>query len=266
MKIRSLGRMTDLIFARFAGTIEDKGAYAVIKTKSNPGYHWGNYLIFDRAPQEGDLLQWKGLFDSEFFHYKEPHHYVFTWDTEGDEKGEYQEFLDDGFDFDEAVVLTAKELQEPPHRNSEIEIRPVTTDEEWESVVQLQTLCSDPKFFNEYFEAFKKEQVSQWRKMAEAGKGCWWGAFIGDRLAGDLGIYHEKGIGRYQNVGTHPEFRKRGICGTLVYEAGQNALNDWGVKTLVMEADPEYHAARIYESVGFKRTEVNYSLSWWKGK
>lgn len=33
-----------------------------------------------------------------------------------------------------------------------------------------------------------------------------------------------------------------------------------------MEADPEYHAARIYESVGFKRGEINYSLSWWKGR
>jgi hypothetical protein len=33
-----------------------------------------------------------------------------------------------------------------------------------------------------------------------------------------------------------------------------------------MEADADYHAARIYESVGFKRHEINYALSWWKGK
>jgi len=30
-----------------------------------------------------------------------------------------------------------------------------------------------------------------------------------------------------------------------------------------MEADPDYHAARIYESVGFKRCEMTYQLSWW---
>lgn len=55
MNIRSLGRKTDLIFARFSGTVEDKGFYTLVKTPSNPGYHWGNYIIFDRPPQGGDL-------------------------------------------------------------------------------------------------------------------------------------------------------------------------------------------------------------------
>lgn len=102
--------------------------------------------------------------------------------------------------------------------------------------------------------------------MSEAGLGNWFGAFIGEQLVGDLGIFHENGIGRYQNVGTHPNFRKQGICGTLVYQSGLIALRDYKIQYLVMEADPDYHAARIYESVGFKRNEENYALSWWKRK
>tara|TARA_Y100001958_G_C21242409_1_gene570721 strand:+ start:2948 stop:3745 length:798 start_codon:yes stop_codon:yes gene_type:complete len=265
VKVRSLGRRTDFIFAGFSGSIEDKGSYTLIKTPRNPGYHWGNYIVFDRAPKPGDLAEWKALFDKEFPYYSEPHHYVFTWDTEVNDKGEFQEFLEDGFEFDSAVVLTTKTLKEPPHINEDIFIRKIESDSDWEEVIKLQTLCADPKFLNDYYEDFKRSQVSQYRKMSQAGKGNWFGAFIDGQMVGDLGIFSEGSIGRYQNVGTHPDFRRRGICGTLVYKAGLIALDEFGIEALVMEADPEYHAARIYESVGFVRSEINYSLSWWKG-
>ncbi len=265
MKIKSLGRQTDLIFSEFSGTIDTRDNYTLIKTPSNPGYHWGNYIIFDHAPKVGDLDKWKALFDKEFNWYSNPHHYVFTWDTERDDKGDIQEFLDAGFEFDSAVVLTTETIKAPPHINQDIEVRKIESDDEWESVVHLQTLCSDPKYLNEYYEPFKREQISQYRKMTEANRGNWFGAFLDKELVGDLGIFYKGGIARYQNVGTHPKYRRQGICGTLVAEAGRRALQEYGVQYLVMEADPEYHAARIYESVGFKRKEVNYSLSWWKG-
>jgi hypothetical protein len=266
MKINSLGRLTDHLFAKFSGTVVDRGSYTLIQTPSNPGYHWGNYIVFDRAPRAGDLREWTEIFDKEFTYYSTPGHYVFTWDTENNDTGEYQEFLDANYEFDSAAVLTANTLNSPPHVNSDILIRKIKLNKEWEDVIKLQTMCADPKFVNKNYEGFKRRQIAEYRKMSESGKGNWFGAFIGDQLMGDLGIFYEDGVGRYQNVGTHPELRRRGICGTLVYEAGKIAINDFGLKNLVMEADLDYHAARIYESVGFKKTESNHSLSWWKNK
>lgn len=263
MNIRSLGRRTDFIFARFSGSVVDQGSYTLIKTPSNPGYHWGNYIVFDRAPRAGDLNAWKALFDQQFPYYSRPHHYAFTWDTLADDKGDYQQFLDDGFEFDSAVVLTATALNKPVHFNQDVSIKRIQSDSDWEAVVQLQTLCADPKFLNSSFDAFKRSQMDQYRQMSQAGKGNWFGAFIGETLVADLGLFFEGDIARYQNVGTHPEYRRQGLCGTLVYFAGNWAFDKFGVKTLVMEADPDYHAARIYESVGFTRSEVNHSLSWW---
>lgn len=265
MKIKSLGRRTDLIFANFAGTVEDKGHYTLIKTPSNPGFHWGNYIIFDRTPRIGDLNEWKALFDREFPYYEEPHHYTFTWDCEDNDSGAYSEFLSDGFEQDSGVVLTASHLSPPPHVNHEIEVKKIESNSDWEAALKLQMLCADPKYLNEYYIDFKKAQMNQYRSMSEAGKGHWFGAYIDNKLVGDLGIFFEGDIGRYQSVGTDPEYRRRGICGSLVYQAGVIALERYGAKHLVMEADPDYHAARIYESVGFKRNETNYSLSWWKG-
>jgi len=79
----------------------------------------------------------------------------------------------------------------------------------------------------------------------------------------DLGVFVERGVGRYQAVGTHPDFRRRGICGALVHQAGQYAFERLGAETLVMVADEAYHAARIYESVGFQPTERQFSLCRW---
>ena len=51
----------------------------------------------------------------------------------------------------------------------------------------------------------------------------------------------------------------------MVHQASSLALRDYGISTLVLEADPGYHAARIYESVGFKPGETTYSLEWSEG-
>ncbi len=263
MKVTSLGFQTNLMFTRFSGEVIDRGSYVLAQTPSNPGYHWGNYIIFDRPPRKGDLAAWTGIFKQEFPYYRQPQHFTFAWEHSARVASDTQEFVEAGFEEDSALVLTAERLQRSLHPNSHLEVRKIVTDQQWREVIELQNLCAEPKFLNDYYQLFKERQMAQYRKMSEAGKGFWFGAYLNGRAVGDLGIFYEGETGRYQSVGTHPDFRRQGICGTLVYEAGSMILRDCGVRQLVMEADPDYHAARIYESVGFQRSEVNHSLSWW---
>ena len=65
----------------------------------------------------------------------------------------------------------------------------------------------------------------------------------------------EHGIARYQVVQTHPEHRRKGLCGTLVSAAATYGRENMGAETFVMIADPEYHAGRVYNSVGFEVRE-----------
>jgi hypothetical protein len=43
-----------LIFPAFEGEIIDRGAYIVVRTPYNPTIYWGNFLLFEKSPAEGD--------------------------------------------------------------------------------------------------------------------------------------------------------------------------------------------------------------------
>jgi predicted GNAT family acetyltransferase len=127
-------------------------------------------------------------------------------------------------------------------------------------VLENQVACRLSEFEAADYTVLKRRQLERYRAMMDAGLGAWFGAFLDGRPVADLGVFIDGDVGRYQAVGTHPDYRRRGLCGTLVHHAAQHAFRTWGVKTLVMVANPEYHAARIYESVDFRPTERQVGL------
>ena len=264
MEVQSLGYRTDLIFPKFDGQILDRGDYLVILTPTNPTYYWGNFLLFTNPPNDGDLENWKAIFSKEIGSRIQAEHFTFGWDTILGELGEIKPFLDAGFDLDQSVVLSTQQVTIPSKYNQEVVIRPLTEDWEWEQATQNQIACRELEHTLEDFQVFKRDQMKRYRQMVNAGLGLWFGAFLEMQLVADLGVFAAEGLGRFQQVGTHPEYRRRGICGALVYQASCYSLEHLKTKTLVMVADENYHAAKIYESVGFQPKEHQAGLTWWK--
>lgn len=260
MQIRSLGYRTDLIFPRFEGQIEDRGDYIVIRTPANPFFYWGNFLLYRDPPGPGDFTKWCVDFAREIGIAPEVEHIVFGTDTTDGTTGEVQPFLEAGFSLVETIVLTARSVNPPPKLNPEVEIRPLVEDWEWQLAIDNQ-VANRPEIHEEAgYRTFKENKFLRYQKMTAAGLGHWFGAFIDGKMVADLGIYREGDLARFQSVETLPEFRRRGICGTLVYYAARYAFEQMGVHTLVMLADEHYFAARIYESVGFQPTEKQIGL------
>lgn len=260
MQIRSLGYRTDLIFSRFQGMVVDRGDHLVIRTPSNPGWYWGNYLLFRDPPGDGALREWTQRFHAEIASRQPAPHVAFGWDSPEGEPGVLEPFLAEGFILNENVVLTADAVAPPPHPNAEVRIRPLATDAEWTQALENQVACHTAAFPLPAYRAFKARQMRDYRRMAEAGLGAWLGAYLDGRLVADLGVFPDGPIARFQAVETHPDFRRRGICGTLVWEGARHARAVLGAERLVMLADEHYHAGRIYESLGFRRTERQLGL------
>lgn len=262
MRPTSLGYRTDFIFHRFEGEVVDRGRYLVIRTPSNPRYRWGNFLIFDAPPQPGNFGQWDALFEKEVGAPPRITHKLFAWDTIDGDNGAVDDFLEAGFELGEEVVMTADTLTRPHRYNHEVEIRELTSDADFSEHIDLHVLCRQEKDDEASYRSFYRASTESYRQMIAAGLGRWFGAFLDGKLVADMGIFVEGELARYQSVVTHPDFRRRGICSTLLYEVGRFALLDLKAKTLVIVADDHYFAKGVYASVGFGVRERQGSLEW----
>jgi len=264
MTVSSLGYRTDLLFTGLDAVVTDCGDHCAIRTPTNPSFHWGNFLLFDSPPKSGDLERWQGLFAAEIGTPPLLPHFSFGWDSSNGETGEVQQFLDAGYRMDQSAVLAANAVHRPTKYCEEVEVRPLAEDWEWQAALDAQVASREPIYSEVGYRSYRIPKMTRYRKMSEAGIGHWFGAFLNGRLVGDLGLFVFEGLGRFQSVGTHPNFRRRGVCGALVYKAAECGLAVLGAETLVMVADIHYHAARIYESIGFSRVERQVGITWWK--
>jgi len=264
MIINSLGYRTDLFFPRFDGQVIDHCDHLAIRTPANPTFYWGNFLLFAAPPVEGDLERWRSLFAQEVGTPPTVRHLAFGWDGVKGEVGEIETFLEAGFTLDDSVVLTTREVIRPAKYSDEVTVRVLAEEWEWEAALQNQVACRGPEHDGAGYLTYATRQMARYHAMARAGLGSWFGAFLGDRLVADLGVFVEDEVGRFQAVGTHPAFRRRGVCGALVHQAALHAMGNMGAGVLVMRADAHYHAARIYESVGFAPVERQMGVTWWQ--
>jgi ribosomal protein S18 acetylase RimI-like enzyme len=263
MKIQSLGYRTDLFFPTFDGQIIDRGNYLVIRTPSNPTFYWGNFLLFSQPPREGDMGVWRNLFAREIGIPPDTEHQVFGWDSPNGELGVIQPFIDAGFRLDRNVVLISRQPSNPNNPSNFVRIRPLKTESDWEQAVENQVVCRELEFEEGEYRDFQKMQMARYRTMSRSGHGDWYGAFIEQRLVADLGLYHHEGVGRFQSVETHPDFRRRGIAGTMIVEASRQAMEKYSLHTLVIVASQDSDPAHLYTSLGFELTEKQVGLEWW---
>lgn len=267
MKLKSLGFQTELLFRRFEGEVTQRPDYLVVRTPKNPGYRWGNFLVFQEPPKEGDLDRWKGIFAKEIGTPPEYNHFVFAIDGVNGETGVLEPFLQAGFELEKTVVMTAQSVKPPPKLNTDCTIRTFQAND-WQDWIQLcrASNAADPpedrESDDEGFKNYLERKASEYQRMIEGGLGQWFGAYVDGQLGSTMGLFVWNSLGRFQSVDTHPNFRRRGLAGTLVYHVAQKGFTDMGATTLVMCADPDYVAVKIYESVGFKITEQQMAIQW----
>ncbi|MDX1599963.1 MAG: GNAT family N-acetyltransferase [Anaerolineales bacterium] len=264
-ELQSLAYRTDLMLLAFDSQITERDEFWVIRSPHNPRHYWGNFLLFKRPPRPEDKPRWQRLFTEEIGRPPEVEHQVFGWDSAEGELGEVQPFLADGFRLEQVEVLAAEKVHPPRHYNHDVEVRPLSTYREWEQARENQLLVRDPEHEARAHRAFLQGQLDRRRAMAGAGWGDWYGAFLDGELIADLGIFGRRELGRYQSVQTHPAFRRRGIAGTLVYEAARHAKVTRGFERLVIVADRDSDAGRLYGSLGFSTVGRAAGLERWPG-
>jgi RimJ/RimL family protein N-acetyltransferase len=257
--ITSLGFRTDLMLLEMSGSeLTDKGEYVVVRTPANPTFWWGNFLLFRTPFAPGDAVTREEIFRSEFP--GAAHRSLGVDGTDG-LVGSDQELQAAGFEVELSTVLTATQVREPARPNETSQYRFLSRDGDWEQLNELSLKSATMAVDDEYRE-FTRRRTEAQRALCAAGHAKWFGAFDGDRLQASLGLASDGlGVARFQNVQTDPDDRGRGIASTLVHRAARYGFDELGAHTLVIVADPDYLAIRIYRSVGFGDNEVQVQVS-----
>src|SRR5690242_10386 len=252
MQLASLGFRTDLALRAAEGSeITDRGGYLVIRSPGNPGFWWGNFLLLRAWPREGD--GWLDRFAAEFPQAK---HVAIGVDATEAGGGVPAEFAT--LEPETSTVLTCTEIQVPRHVSTEAEIRPLESDDDWRQSVELNLRCYGEQTPGD----FQQLRSAVRRRLTQAGRAAWFGAFDGGRLVAQLGICDAGGgLARYQDVETDPAARRRGLAGTLVWHAGRFARAGLGASTLVIVADPAEGAIRLYRRCGFADAQTQFSFA-----
>ena len=252
--VRSLAWQTDLAVLRLAGSsVEDRGGSVVVRTPSNPGFRWGNFLLLPEVPAlsrlQAVLEQYADLFPAS------PHVAIGVDGTDG-RRVDLHPFAQEGFSVEASSVLTARQVHPPPRPNRSAELRALGGSDDWDQSLELAVAVAggdQPEAFRD----FARRRRDANRRLAARGCAMWFGAFEAGSLRCQLGLVDTgRGVARFQAVETHPDARGRGLAGTLVHHAGDYGFARLRAERLVIVADPDYHAIGIYRSVGFVDTEV----------
>jgi ribosomal protein S18 acetylase RimI-like enzyme len=248
----SLGFRTDVALRAAEGSeVTDRGGYLVIRSPDNPGFWWGNFLLLRAWPRDCD--GWLDRFAAEF---GQAEHVAIGVDATEAGGGVPAEFST--LEPATSTVLTCAEIRAPRHVSTEAELRPLASGQDWRQSAELTLRCYGEQTPGD----FQPRRSATRRRLTQAGRAAWFGAFHGGRLVAQLGICDAGGgLARYQDVETDPAARRRGLAGTLVWQAGRFARAALGASTLVIVADPAGEAIRMYRSCGFADAQTQFSFT-----
>jgi ribosomal protein S18 acetylase RimI-like enzyme len=259
MKIRSLGYRTDIALLELSGsTVEDRGDHALVRSPQNPVHWWGNFLLVDGVPAPEEAAEWKHIFHQAF---PDARYVAIGIEADQAHASDLASFASLGLEIDEAIVLVATEIFDPPEPTKGLELRPLTSDGDWAQSIELRVRCEDRNLDPEMHREFVSLNASSNRRLTEAGHGVWFGAFVDGQLASQMGLVRvNDGLGRFQSVETDPDLRRQGLAKALLETTGQFGFTTLGAAQLVIVADPSYFAIDLYRSVGFKDAETQIQV------
>lgn len=244
MLVRSIALSTELALAATRGKITDRGDYLVVETPDDPSYYHGNVLVLSAAPQVGEVAYWTRKFASELGGNSEIRHVTLWWDGVTGDTGAADELRAAGFDIGVSQVMTAEKVTAPA---TTFAIRPLRADE-IEATADIGWIVGDRH--DEQVRNFLARRAAWHQALVARNAATFWGAFDGDTLVATLGLVPLGEVARYQDVQTLPSHRNRGIAGALLAASAQHAA-----RRVVIVAEQDSAASRVYERVGFRTNE-----------
>jgi GNAT superfamily N-acetyltransferase len=247
VKDLSLDWATDLEILRLTGSdIQEFADHIIVKTPSNPTYHWGNCLLVLDHSLVDQAQTWVSKFHQNFpqanwISIALP---VLPKNTD--------DWESQGIKLEPLEVLQINQLPKSFPLPSGYQVRALA-GEDWDLLAQKEiaensiSKMYEPNDYEDFI-----NQTNQMRKeLCQKGKAAWFGAFSNDELVANLGIVVCETTGRYQSVETHISHRRRGLASHLLGIAARWSADN-GCVNWVIATEATNDAGRVYRRAGFE--------------
>lgn len=222
----------------------------MVRTPRNPSYRWGNHLWLPEPPAPHALPEWNERARAAI---PGAVGVCLRWDGPAPEPRLLEAANALGMRADGGLEMAASTMRPPP--DAGVERLDLAADAA--AIDALNAACDpgegsgDPDY-----DAFKAALRATWRTWPEAR---WWGIRCEGVLVAQCGLVDTPHGGRLQSVETHPAHRGRGLCTALVGYVSRHAL-DRGLPEVLLGADPDGAARRLYRRLGFVERGWQHAL------
>ena len=254
--LRSLAMRSELLTLAGISQLTAHGNYFVQSTPTEPDFWMGNQLILSDVSRDGE--ETFALFCD---HFPDATHRSVVWDMPNIDPKTLPNFAALGCQMDGFDTMTLQGSLRDVAVPDGITLRSVVTADDWAKIEQLQAEVGieegrDPVSHAPYL---ARRNAGRRRQIGK-GLGQWFSAFDGDQIVASMGMFHDAHIARYQSVETRATHRRRGICSALLRHCALWALGRAPDAQVVIVAEADTDAGRLYRSMGFAHAETIYGV------
>ena len=158
--------------------------------------------------------------------------------------------------------LTCLRLERPmPTRDlpSGYRVAPLETDDDWDALSRLNDHIGEVTEAGHF--AYLRWYEGGSRDRVRAGQGLWMGVWNAGSLVGSAGLLWNDREARFQDVQTHPDHRRRGVCSALLHAlvATLDARSK-AQRPVYIAATTDTDIERLYLGLNFKPCSWFYTL------
>ncbi len=229
--------------------------HIVYRSRRFPTFYGGNGLEL-LEPSARSLTGWERLFHEEFPR-SEYVHETFTMRRDSRTEPLEEAALSAGYHVEPELYMAleapAPEQGANLERRDDLSVLRVHDDAGWRRLTEFHRVtAADEDWFDP--EAEDNSLVAKTRYVADA-IGVEWYLLLGEGNPTPLaraGIFFHQGLGRLQDIETHPEHRRRGYATRLVGHLLRRAFEEVGADAVCLCADENEAALGLYDRLGLK--------------
>lgn len=254
--LRSLTMRSELLTLSGVSHLEPGEGYVVQRTPSEPDFWFGNQLILpdaQRTPSETFAL-----FET---HFPDASHRAVVWDNPDMKRDDISDFEALGAKIEAVDALSLQGPLRQVPTPAGISLRALEQEADWAQALELAVEIGIEEGYDlPTHEPYLAGRIANRRASIARGLGQWFGAFDGDVLVAQMGMFHDVQVARYQAVETRMSHRKRGICSALLRHAALWAVDRAPDVQVVIVAEEGSAAGRLYRSMGFAHAETIFGV------